>query len=88
MRRRDFHQGNWWRSGRVAARSERTAAADKGSSHRHHRQCADLGPFPARTVRTCYVEGRDLVIEYRSGQGQPDQLAARETQWPVAICIS
>jgi len=38
-----------------------------------------------------YVEGRDVVIEYRSGQGQPDQLAAAVSQLaslPVDIIVT
>ena len=38
-----------------------------------------------------YVEGRDVVIEYRSGQGQPDQLAAAASQvasLPVDIIVT
>ena len=31
-----------------------------------------------------YFEGRDVVIEYRSGQGQPDQLAAAASNTPCA----
>jgi putative tryptophan/tyrosine transport system substrate-binding protein len=38
-----------------------------------------------------YVEGRDVVIEYRSGQGQPDQLAAAVSQLaslPVDVIVT
>ena len=38
-----------------------------------------------------YIEGRDVVIEYRSGQGQPDRLAAAASQLaslPVDIIVT
>jgi putative tryptophan/tyrosine transport system substrate-binding protein len=38
-----------------------------------------------------YVEGRDVVIEYRSGQGQPDQLVAAVSQLaslPVDVIVT
>jgi putative ABC transport system substrate-binding protein len=58
----------------VAARGARAAAAD--STHRVIDQSPIWDHFQRGLNELGYLDGRDIVIEYRSAQGQPDRLAA------------
>ena len=91
MRRRDFIKtiagsaATWPLAARAQRRPTtipRIGIIDDAPIWDHFRQgLSELG----------YVEGRDVVIEYRSGQGQPDRLAAAASELaklPVDVIVT
>ena len=77
MRRREFltllggAAAVWPLAARAQQRpTPRIGVIDQSPIWDHFRQGLELG----------YVDGRDIVIEYRSAQGQPDQLAAAASE--------